>query len=247
MRLCRFLYIFLIPLLIILLWFAYEKKESYFSNFQLKAGYYEPEQLEEFISNLPQINEAARASTVPAKFFVKEKENSLGDISAALNQTILDRLGYFADLPLHKACLINRNRITSEGELVDPSESNTGAIGIIPTVNESLNLYVEIWQHKDCKSVFKKDFEDEKFLLPEYVYPIFREIGPEDMGKIYRGESYKIYLREVSIDASESRLVLRLGYEVVFIAYLILTFVWSLIYFQIRKIIYHIRRVKDDL
>ena len=67
------------------------------------------------------------------------------------------------------------------------------------------------------------------------------------MKRVLRGEPYKIYLREVFINASDSRFILRLNYYIVFSAYLILTLAWSLIYFQIRKMIYHIRGKKDSV
>lgn len=242
-QLRRSLNIFVPPLILVLVWFYYEKTEFYLPNFQLKADYYEPKQLNELIGSLPQLNKAKRESTEPIKFPVQE--NTLTGIGEILNQTILDKLGSFANLPIHTACLINRNRITSEGEPAEIKKSNTGTIGIIPKTNQSLNFYAKIWE-SDCKSVFKKDFKDELFSPPEYVYPIFKEIGPEDMEKIYKGEPYKIYLREVSIDASKSRFVLRLNYHIVFIAYVISVFTWSLIYFQIKKIIYHIRGKSDN-
>ena len=244
MQLRRFLYTFIPPLICVLSWFIYENNELGFPNFQLKAGYYDPKQLEEIIGNIPIKIEEERESATPLKFPVDKKPF---DISTALGQTIVDKLGYFANLPIHRACLINLNRVTSEGTPMDPKNLKIGAIGIVPKTNKSLNFYAEIWKREDCKSVFKKDFENEKFSPPEYAYPIFKEIGPEDMKRVLRGEPYKIYLREVFINASDSRFILRLNYYIVFSAYLILTLAWSLIYFQIRKMIYHIRGKKDSV
>lgn len=243
MKLRRFIYIFCPPLIVLLIWFCSEKNVFYFPNFKFEAGFYDPKQLEETIGYLPTFVEQERKNSVLTKLPVSN--NTLINVSAVLNQTILDKLGYFANMPLHRACLINQNRITSEGETIDPGESSSGAIGIIPANNQALNFYVEVSKGKDCKSVFKKDFRDEEFLPPEYVYPIFQEIGPEDMAKVFKGESYRVYLREISIDASDSRFILRLNYYIVFVAYLLVLLAWSIIYFQIRKLIYHIRGVKD--
>lgn len=245
MKLRRFLYIFIPPSIVILIWFCSETKIIRFPDFQLKAGYYEPKELEKIIDNLPEIIAKKRENAVPAEFPVSK--NGLDDISEVLNQTMLDKLGHFANLPLHRACLINRNNISSEGTRIDPGQSNSGAIGIIPTINHSLEFYATVAKEEDCKNVFKKDFENEKFLPPEYAYPIFQEIGPEDMEKVFKGEPYKIYLREISIDASASHFILRLNYYIVFIAYIIMVLAWSLIYFQIRKITCYIKAKADSL
>ena len=200
-------YVLIPPLIIVLWWSAHEESKSGFLNFQLKAGKYDPIQLKKVIADLPQVNEVAKRNAEPIRLI--NEQDQLKDISKALNQTVVDKLGYFAELPIHRACLINRNKITSEGTPIEPKQSNIGALGIVPKNNQSLNFYARVGE-KDCKSVFKKDLEVENFNPLEYAYPILTDIGPDDLEKIYKGEKYEIYLREITIDASNSQFVIRL-------------------------------------
>lgn len=241
MKINRLLLILLPPLLVTFTWYCSEEQKVTFEDFSFEPRYYKSTEVDK-IDNF--LNEEAilrmRHATTTTLI-----SNDTKSFFSALNRTVLDKLGYFSELPIHKACLINKNQITSEKELIGPNSKYNSAIGIKPVGNQDLNFYTTFSKPVDCKSVLKKDLLNENFFQPIYTYPVIPNIGPEDAFKKSLGEPYRIYIREVTVNASSSMFVLKLKFSVFLFTYLVLIPIWSVIYFQLRKVYLYIRGLSD--
>lgn len=166
--------------------------------------------------------------------FEKEKEVSeFENFKSKISERFTEEMGIFSSLPFYNVCVVNRNKIYIDGKLDETAAPSMGATAI--NQEGGYNFYV-LRNDKNCKNVSITKFRTSPSRV-EYTYPIALAISPEDSLKRLNGESFSVNIATSSVDASETKITISISWWGIILAYFLVLFTWSFIFFQYKKII----------
>lgn len=228
------------PIIPCYIWNKNENKELFaFSKFEFKG----PENISfEKVKEMNNLVNALHDNTkdkFPVKYNQTTQVSELSEFNSKLSEGILEKIGIFSYLPYHKVCLINNNRIYINGTPVDDQPPQVGGLAI--NQEKGYNFYAKKGE-KDCKNVLIDKFRTSSS-SPEVNYPIVININGEENIKRLNGKSFLVSVASSSIEAKNSKITIYLNWWALVLAYLILLFAWSFVFFQYEKIINFIKLI----
>ncbi len=224
--------LFLPPVVPCFLWYKIEFEENplFKTNFELKgAENINREEVDRVFELVDYFYESTKDDSL-VKFGEQKSDLENNNFEKEVSRGITEKLGVFSFLPYHKVCLVNKNVVYING-IVDEDQASNVAINQL----DGYNFFTEKGS-KDCKNVLINRFRQNSS-SPEFTYPILVNIDDIENKKRLEGKNYIANLATTSIGMMDTVTTISLCWWVVALAYLLLLFAWSFIFFQYRKIL----------
>jgi hypothetical protein len=238
MKVLSLILLFLLPVIPCFFWYLneYEEHPSPFASIKVKRVENITPDKAKTIYDLTSAWYESTKNEFPVQF---DKQKTPSEFKLKVSKSITERLGIFSSLPYHKVCLINRNKVYIDEILLSENQSpNIGAAAI--NQENGYNFHAERG-NKDCKSVLINKFRQNSS-SPELVYPITININPEEDEKRLRREEFVVNLATTSVETTNTTITISLHWWTMTLAYLILLFAWSFVFFQYEKILDFLRK-----
>ena len=227
--------LFLLPAIICVYWYSVEYEEIHpFKDFETGGvGIITSDK----IAEVDKLTDEWYESTKNKAFFQfsnkKEQTSDFGSFNSKVSESVVGKLGIFSSLPYYKVCLTNRNEI-----FVDNVLDNNQAVNIGATAINQKNGYSFYTQRggEDCKFVLISKFRQSPS-SSELSYAFTQKISTEENTKRLKGENYVSTLATTTVKAVKTTISISLRWWAVLVAYFLILFAWSFIFFQYVKII----------
>jgi len=237
--------LFLLPAIICIYWYSVEYEEFHpFINLETGgAGIITPDKVAEVNKLTNALYELTKDKS-SFQFDKKEEQNSdFGNFKLKVSDSIVEKLGIFSSLPYHKVCLINRNEIFVDNVLDNNQDINIGATAI--NQKDGYNFYAQMG-YEDCKPVLISKFRQSSS-SPELGYAFTQKISSEENTKRLKGDDYVSTFATTTVKAVNTTISISLRLWAVLVAYFLILFAWSFIFFQYVKIIDYFHKIWRDI
>ncbi|KKQ77449.1 MAG: hypothetical protein A3A96_01730 [Candidatus Zambryskibacteria bacterium RIFCSPLOWO2_01_FULL_39_39] len=231
LRIFEIIILFLVPIVFYIAWFISEYEEVHiFSNLEVIGNKLTFNNRQEMMALKDSMYENTK-NDFPVQFS-KQKISDFDNFKSQVSERFIEELSVFSSLPIHRACLINKNEIFILGNLQENIGLSTGGAAI--NQKDGYNFYAER-NGEDCKNISISKFRESPSRA-EYAYPFTTIMSQEEGVKFQNGEKFTADIATSSVIASDTIIKIRLNYWTFVIFYFIVLPAWSVIFFQYKKI-----------
>lgn len=231
-------FLFLPPVALCVYWYQIESEElKPFSNFEVRGWENITPKTASTVYDLTSAWYESTKNDFPVQLNKQKSTSDFDNFKLKVSESITEKLGLFSYLPYHQVCLINRNKVYVNGAIDEAQPLNMGGTAI---KQEGGYSFYATRGSKDCQLVLISKFRQASS-SPELGYPIAISIKQEENIKRLNGENYVVNLATTSVEAANTSISISLHWWAVILAYFLLLFAWSFVFFQYEKILRFLR------